>query len=914
MSSTQHQQPDRKRHSRNSPEPPSKRDEEETTDRKAHKSHRERHGHSRDGDSSHGRHRKRHRSATPDKALVIYDKPRPNDASDNNESLFVVDKRGDPLVLRYGSNDRSKVPGYRRYGFGTVLGSREPLTISRDGAREEFFSRSYRDAGSVFRDRHSSLLKASRSKGRTVKQRPEAPEGPRETDEFVPLSTKKRRLDEDRSGSSDDEKELSYRSILRKTKNTASSDDDLGDSDSSAYVDAVSLSKDPIKVRSIELSRRVKESPDDLDSWLALIDLQDDLFAGENGGRDPTADEIKGLADMKASLLESALAHAASEPDREKLLVMLMREGLKTWTPAQLAKRWQEMARDNINSFELWKCFLDFELTNLSTFSLERLKNVCIQRLRLLRGRLSGASSSVETDVLLGKQLIYVFLRTTCVLRDAGFMELALAAWQALLELTFARPDNLDRASADAIMVEMRDFWESEVTRIGEDGAKGWRHFSQATEMEEAPEAKNPEPVPSPTTRDAYKAWAATEQHRVSVSHMPGRTLDEGNDDDPFRVVMFSDIEEMLFVIPASVVEVLKPHLVDSMLLFCGLPPAARPTDDWIRAAQNDAFILSVGGALEESRGPDHSSELQESSRKVPQFVQDASRTLACLEGFFGDSKWFSYWPASLRASDNPRQSWVLNVAKQLVRTFGFEDLAESSLSMEWTRRPEAVKKAARGLLKLYPARWPLYEAYAMAEHANGNEDVAQKVLLSATGQDLSSNPQAALSFWHTWAWMEFETGNKDRAVARLCSATEDAQAGSRPLEETSPSGILKARQKLHSSRDYQLSAGDTARACAYAQSFALLEYLTASGGAEPASASQGNISAAMDSIHAFSSDLSSRDLNASPAHERLLQFASHLLYLHAVSGYVVTLAEPSTLEPLLPFHMSGILFFFGGS
>ncbi len=41
------------------------------------------------------------------------------------------------------------------------------------------------------------------------------------------------------------------------------------------------------------------------------------------------------------------------------------------------------------------------------------------------------------------KQIIYVFLRLTRFLADAGFGELALAAWQASLELNLARPSTL---------------------------------------------------------------------------------------------------------------------------------------------------------------------------------------------------------------------------------------------------------------------------------------------------------------------------------------------------------------------------------------------------------------------------------------------------------------------------------------
>lgn len=67
--------------------------------------------------------------------------------------------------------------------------------------------------------------------------------------------------------------------------------------------------------------------------------------------------------------------------------------------------------------------------------------------------------------------------------------------------------------------------------------------------------------------------------------------------------------------------------------------------------------------------------------------------------------------------------------------------------------------------------------------------------------------------------------------------------------------------------------------------SLTLLDYLSVHGGDEPASEGQGNISAAVLRIQAFSDELSSRALTHSSAHERFLQFAARLLYFHASHG-----------------------------
>jgi hypothetical protein len=100
-----------------------------------------------------------------------------------------------------------------------------------------------------------------------------------------------------------------------------------------------------------------------------------------------------------------------------------------------------------------------------------------------------------------------------------------------------------------------------------------------------------------------------------------------------------------------------------------------------------------------------------------------------------------------------------------------------------------------------------------------------------------------------------------------------------------SPALLLKARSYFSSTRDYSLSSKQLDVAAQHAESLMLLEYLSAEGGSEPAAESQGNISAALGSVHAFSRELESRALSQSREHERLLQSAARLLYHHATHG-----------------------------
>src|SRR5205814_9906202 len=91
----------------------------------------------------------------------------------------------------------------------------------------------------------------------------------------------------------------------------------------------------------------------------------------------------------------------------------------------------------------------------------------------------SQTAGSAESMASLYHQLIYVFLRATIFIHDAGYKELAVSAWQALLELSFSRPAEQGEASAASVMESFQDFWESEVARIGEDNAVGWATYER---------------------------------------------------------------------------------------------------------------------------------------------------------------------------------------------------------------------------------------------------------------------------------------------------------------------------------------------------------------------------------------------------------------------------------------------------
>jgi hypothetical protein len=350
-----------------------------------------------------------------------------------------------------------------------------------------------------------------------------------------------------------------------------------------------------------------------------------------------------------------------------------------------------------------------------------------------------GGAEGVDEDdeeEQLCEEAVYVFLRLTRLLQDAGFAELAVAAWQGVLELTFCRPSE-QSLGADAALTSFAEFWESEVPRMGEAGAWGWGKFVEEGEaLGGPPEARRDRPLEVPRTGDPFEAWAAVEQQAAARARLPARTLDEGTEDDPFRVVLFSDIKELLIWFPPAVLPRVRPLLADAFLVFCGLPPAGLSGDKFA-ALLGDPFVAGRGQGIYPRRDDHDVGAAPELSRKYPEFAQQGGSMAVSPDVLFSGDLWFRYldrWSASHAADKKVDYWWVLGVLKHLVKESGMEQLAEYYLAMEWRNEPTGARKVAKGLLKQYSSNIRLYIAYALIERANGNADVAYKVLSSATG------------------------------------------------------------------------------------------------------------------------------------------------------------------------------------
>ncbi|KAG9232556.1 NRDE-2, necessary for RNA interference-domain-containing protein [Amylocarpus encephaloides] len=853
--------------------------------------HRHRHYHRHRRSKSRNTDRSRHESK------IAIPQPEHQAELPGGSDIFIIDRVGDEKNLVYGSIHRYNIPLFYRAGAGNVLGKSSSVKIDRDyGDDKGIVLSNWRDSNGARREKYA-FSKIVKEKPRRLRIRAGAAGEAFDFSkyDFVYLDDqggRKRKRDHGDTGdspSSDDE--TNYRSIHSKIKGTDQPVDGalqyVTESDASASEDRQgTISSSSVRRKNIVLSRRVEQHPEDIDSWLALIELQDGLLRAPDDRHRTTNAEMRSTAEVKIHMYDKALKQAVSLVDRERILVGLMQEGCKIWEKRVLVNRWEEISKENIDSLILWKSYLNFRKTTLSSFRFEETRDIFLGRIKLLSTSMVNASPDAISSMY--QQIIYVLLRATIFLRESGFHELAIAIWQGLMELNFCGPKR-DMPEKDKLTL-LGDFWESEVPRVGEDGSQGFADFIKNSGASEAPPSLIDEVEGAVDNGNLFNGWARAERSRLIASSLPARTMDEVVEDDPFRVVLFSDITDFLISFPEG--KNLHKSLFDAFLVFCRMPSSTALSDS---ESPTDAFthgqLLEWNPKiiLEKYNIPSiHGIDAPEIEPiVVPHSL--LSNFATSHDTLFSSTSWFQridIWDDHYSSNHQPvSYKWFRNVLGQITKSFFRAYLAEFHLAFEWRNEPATIKKVAKGLLKQHPRSLRLYNAYGLIESAQGNRGITDGIFSAALGMATSASKNddhSSIILWQSWVWTCLEESDDANALRLILSIPDGAV--SKPTT-TSSVALLKAKQHLCSSRDFLISSGELRHAIVYAELLALLEYLTANSSQETQSVVQGDITSAMGSFTNFSKTISDCGHLTSISHELLLQSAARLLYRHAQIG-----------------------------
>ncbi|GFG21135.1 protein NRDE2 homolog [Aspergillus udagawae] len=879
---------------------------------KHHSRHRSRRERSRSGERR--KERKEHRptrrdaeqrDVEPTRESVRAPKPVVREGEDGASDLYVIDRKGDKYNLIYGTLHRYNVPLYHRVGRGNVLGLPTSYRIDRDTAEGDALilktGISRTDAKRIKSKSAFAGLAKQRTKLLRVRKDPLLDTAVEASKDFLPLdgSAKRRRKGTPEDIATEDER-YAYRSIHGKAK----PEDDIP-SDLEAVSDTDSsdggLRVDPdeeIKSRNAELLRDVERNPTDIEAWLRLIDHQELLLRGsERESRALTAAERKSLADIKLSLYEKALKKVGDSPFKDVLLLGLLEEGAKLWDTKKLSSQWQAVLKANSQFISLWIKYLDFRQTEFLDFTYERCFNTYLECLKLNRLGPGGPGK--------GHVQIYLFLRLTCFIREAGFTEHAAGLWQAILETVFFRPEDLSIGKDQETLSAFLDFWESEVSRIGEVGAKGWRSGENALM-----EPKAFAPQFKVELRSIFASWTVCERERISNAQLPARSLDETDEDDPYRIVIASDLREILpLVWDVDSTNV----LIDGFMYYCQLPPLKSPEnlestsrwagDNFLRNESMSNTEITTDGFLQNQTDGTEPSAVSPLSFPHTNFIQTTDTLFADQEAWFSSLR--SWTKTAMDSRNNINPDWARRTLRLLIEANPRnDDLAEYALAVELACNSKEARKYAKSLLKKRSSNLRLYNSYALIEYRSGNHTAAEHAwatTLSMSKTFSDENRIDSVLLWQSWTWESLNARNIAQASHLLLSIPQnsvDLKAVPSDFTETmfSATSLLKAQNSLSEAQENALVTRKARIFVACTDCLALLAYLSQSfdmtKALEAYSHAMASLSTLPERFHSFRTFTT----------ELLHQARARLIYYHVRTS---SLYKPSQIRSLLTESIS---------
>ncbi|KAJ5679854.1 hypothetical protein N7462_008098 [Penicillium macrosclerotiorum] len=754
--------------------------------------------------------------------------------------LYSIDLKGDRYNLFYGTSHRYAVPSYRRVGYGEVLGL-PGYIIDREN----------RDTDTIIL-RRKGLGRANEKASHPLSGRLPQPtqlfrfriEDITSSDadllnDTIALDPATRRASDihDPGAESSDERHA-YRSIHGKAKTedllptgmeVVPGHLDHGDTTQIGF-------EAERKARNAELWKAVNANPTDVAAWIRLIDHQNILILSPGEDTRPlTYSERKAVAEVKLSLYDKAIAKTKNATHIDCLLLGRMQEGAQIWDRDKILAEWRRTCEENKHYVILWIKYLDFRQTDFRNFTFMESKQVLLDTMNFIAEDPSALLAPPNFPHFPAQW--YSFLRLTLFLREAGYSELAVGLWQGVLEKACA-PETVSNCAWH--LSEFARFWDSEVARVGENGATGWQSGSSSAKVDPLKHVYHQHVHLS----CLLPSWANAERERMSNARMPFRTLDEYNVDidAAYSVVLHSDFQDIESLMPLFQNKKITEPMINAFLSFCYLPPLATSSsaatnrmwsgDNFLRNEFVDCFDTGISDWIP--------SNADSSQNSMPPFHFPASNFLHTTDTLFAPEDWFysfHWWSKNILVrSSSIDCTFARRVLKFLAGHFNTNsELAEYALALEFAVDRRAAKKSAKSLLKSRSSDLRLYNAFALMQWRDGAQAIANQVW--STALTMSSNFEGLHKIdcgllWISWAWQLLEIGDLARAsyvLQSIPSQNIDLASFSTVSSSVEFTAAIKLRIQMFSNDclSHALSLGKSQAYCAYVDCLGLVAYLS---------------------------------------------------------------------------------------
>ncbi|ODO05840.1 hypothetical protein I350_04901 [Cryptococcus amylolentus CBS 6273] len=754
---------------------------------------------------------------------------------DPSKALF-LDTAGDRDIVRYGATTWHSAPRYHRDGNNRVMGWNEGIRVvySRDRTQKGI---ELAPKGRPYVPRYHKHIRSATSHIYRILLPPSSDRQLDYDTSFVAFDSRPKRLEEPDLPS--------YRSITHQ---------DLPDEGKGGEYELVedaigsfATAEQEVRKKTVDMERRLKEQPEDEDAWIEYSTLH--LQLSPEAERVPGVDQTrlattKAQAEVTLSILSRALNATPENGYSIALHLAYIRSAEKIWPGRKVTERWKNVLRElgqasdrrpglEEGMMKLWLGYIEWREGQgfgkgdgeESGGGVDEVVDVYVECIERLKNGMGGDALAREEN------LVYLFLRACLFIKQAGYQERALAAFQALMEITFFKPDHLRHqphpsqreAWFTSVTSTFEEFWDSEAPRIGEPGSTGWRNTPANT----PPPPSVPRDPLVYKSEDPYERWLETELRAETLFARPGRAtdLDDELEDDPFHIVVFSDLSPFLFPIFSPEVRL---QLIYAFLTFLGLPftPPGVPSTSPANVDPHFQWLLAANQRARMSFWPPKPSVKRIHWQTVAGEPMDPERPLSISSPFSCPVKNWAQTRSTLFAKSTGSGAWFrdleridlegvdVEVVREVFRIMGplvpDPGFTLAGFAVEAALSPKNAIKAAKSILSQDRTNLLLWDGYARLERQRGNASTARTVYITALQaakqeREGREKTEDEMDLWAGWAEMEFEEGDKERCLDVVVMAAgigEDSISKCiRSQNETStpsPLSLLKTRQYYH--------------------------------------------------------------------------------------------------------------------
>ena len=289
----------------------------------------------------------------------------------------------------------------------------------------------------------------------------------------------------------------------------------------------------------LEFNHQLKKDPQNTKLWLEFINFQSTI-----AGKNATA--------KKLSIFERAM-----ENNNDPVLVIKYMELLaEVEDEKDVLKQWDHVLSNN-PTLVVWISYIDYKSCVRFQYT-----EIC----ELYAEALYNFSSDGDEPML------HLFYRLCWLQRQCGYEERGIGMFQALIEYNIF-PDE-----------DIAEFWDSENPRFGEVGSRTYQFLGLRSDP--GSDRTNQENVHS-------NNWQQKETVLMRKDWLPLRKSIHEAVDDPFRTVLFEDVQPYLFVIKSAFAI---QQLISQFLRYVGFPFAvvscsnSLMSKDWLL---NDELLQS---------------------------------------------------------------------------------------------------------------------------------------------------------------------------------------------------------------------------------------------------------------------------------------------------------------------------------